>query len=211
MDALSNQPPVGDRLTIDYDDMLAEISEALAALPELDIASDEGMLAARELVLPLKALQSRVTAAHKAEKQPYLDGGRAVDNFFKAMRVGLDATISAITTQAAAWQATKLALAREKAASEARAAALFDEKPAAPPAPAAMTRVSDEGRAVISGAVRWDFEITDEDALPRELMMPNPAAIKARVAGLKATTTIEKAAGAISGLRIVERISTTFR
>jgi hypothetical protein len=63
----------------------------------------------------------------------------------------------------------------------------------------------------ISGGVRWDYEITDIDAVPRELLQINAAAVKARVAGLKATTTIDKAADAIPGLRIVERISTTFR
>jgi hypothetical protein len=212
MDALSNLPPVADRLAMDYEELRAEITDALKATDSLvEINSDEDVLAARELVAPLKALQNKCTAAHKAEKAFYLDGGRQVDGFFKAQRVHLDSVVALITQEASAYQTRKLAEARQKAAEEARAAALFDEKPAAPPAPAAATRVCDGAAVAVSGAVRWDYEVTDEAALPRELMMPNPAAIKARVAGLKATTTIEKAAGAIPGLRIVERISTTFR
>jgi hypothetical protein len=210
MDApLSNQPPVGERLALDYEDLRAEIAHALANLPAIDIRSDDDILAARDVALSLKALQSRVAAAFKAEKEPYLEGGRAVDAFFKALRVGLDATVLAISTQAAAWQERKLAMARAKAAEEARTAAFLDEKPPEIPKPAAMTRVADGGAVAVSGAVRWDFEVIDPDALPRELLQPNMAAIKARVAGLKATTTIDKAE--IPGVRIVERISTTFR
>jgi hypothetical protein len=208
----SNLPPVADRLSLDYEDLRAEITDALKATDSLvEIASDADVLIARELVAPLKALQNRCVAAHKAEKQPYLDGGRAVDGFFKALRVHLDSVVALITEEASQYQTRKLALAREKAASEARIAAMLEEPAPAAPAPAAMTRVSDNGSVAVSGAVRWDYEITDEAALPRELLQPNVAAIRARIAGLKATTTIDKAAGAIPGLRIAEKISTTFR
>jgi hypothetical protein len=211
MDNFSNAPPVADRLALDYEDLRTEITDALEALPDLDITSDEGILRARDLVVPLKALQNRVTAAHKAEKAFYLDGGRAVDGFFKAQRVHLDAVVALITEEASQYQAKKLALAREKAASEARIAAMLEEPPPEPPRPAAATRVADNGTVAVSGAVRWDFEVVDADALPRELLQPNLAAIKAKVAGLKATTTIDEAAGAIPGIKVFERISTTFR
>jgi hypothetical protein len=211
MDSLSNQPPLRDRLDLDYEELRAEITHALASVPHLDIGSDADIMAARDVALSLKALAGKVDAAFKAEKAPYLEGGRTVDLYFKGLRAVLDATISTITTQASAWQAKKLALAREQAASEARVAAMLEEPPPEPPKPAVATRVSDGGGVVVSGAVRWDYEITDADALPRELLQPNVAAIRARIAGLKATTTIDKAAGAIPGLKIVERISTTFR
>jgi len=213
MDSLSNLPPIKDRLDLDYEELRAEIAAALSEIPPLGITidSDDDILTARGVALSLKALAGKVDAAFKAEKAPHLEAGREVDRFFKALRIGLDATISAITTQASAWQARKLEEARRKAAEEARVAAFLDEKPAAPSPPAAATRVSDGATVAVTGAVRWDYEITDEAALPRELLQPNTAAIRARVAGLKATTPIEKAAGAIPGLRIVERISTTFR
>jgi hypothetical protein len=212
MDALSNFPPVGDRLAIDYEDLRDEITAALKATDSLiEINSDEDVLAARELVAPLKALQGKCVAAHKAEKQMYLDGGRAVDGYFKALRVHLDSVVALITEEAGAYQTRKLAIAREQAASEARTAAMLDERPPEPLKPAAATRVADNGAVAVSGAVRWDYEITDKAALPRELLQPNVAAIRARVAGLKATMDITKAAGAIPGIRIVERISTTFR
>jgi hypothetical protein len=208
--ALSNLPPIKDRLDLDYEELRSEIAAALSAVPQLDIASDEDILAARGVALSLKALQGKVDAAFKSEKAPFLEGGRQVDQYFKALRVGLDATISAITTQASAWQARKLDEARRKAAEEARVAAFLDEKPAAPPAPAAMTRVSDEGRAVISGIVRWDFEVVDIDAVPRELLQINDAAVKAKIAGLKATSkSIDDAT--IPGLRIFEKVQTVFR
>jgi hypothetical protein len=137
---------------------------------------------------------------HKREKAPYLEGGRVVDRFFKGIRVGLDAAVAAISDQVAAWQTKKLA--------EARATAAFLDE--APPKPAAMARVSDEGGAVISGSIRWDFEITDDAALPRELLQPNEAAIRAKIAGLKATSkSIEDAK--IPGLRIFEKVQTVFR
>jgi hypothetical protein len=214
MDALSNAPPLQDRLALDYEDLRAEIAHALATMPPMfgiSIESDDDILAARDVALSLKALQSRVAAAFKAEKEPWLEGGRTCDAFFRALRVGLDATVLAITTQAATWQATKLAMAREKAAEEARFAAFLDEPPPEPAKPAAMTRVADGGAVAVSGAVRWDFEVVDPDALPRELLQVNAAAVKARVAGLKATTTIDKAAGAIPGVRIFEKIQATFR
>jgi hypothetical protein len=211
MDVLSNFPPVGDRLAIDYEDLASEIRDALAAMPEVEFTSDADMLIARELVAPLKALQNRCAAAHKVEKQPFLDGGRSVDAYFKALRVSLDAMVDAIVAEASQYQAKKLALAREKAASEARIAAMLDERPPEPLKPAAATRVADNGAVAVSGAVRWDFEVTDEAALPRDLLQPNVAAIRARVAGLKATVSIQDAARAIPGIKVFEKISTTFR
>jgi len=211
MDALSNAPPVSDKLALDYEDLIREVIAAIAAMPDIIIDSDDDMIIARDLVAPLKALQNRCAAAHKVEKQPYLDGGRQVDVFFKTLRVALDAMVAAITEQASQYQAKKLEQARWRAASEARTAAMLDERPPEPLKPAAATRVADNGAVAVSGAVRWDFEVVDESALPRELLQPNTAAIKARVAGLKATTTIDKAAGAIPGIRVLERISTTFR
>jgi hypothetical protein len=213
---LSNLPPVADRLALDYEDLRAEITAAISAVPDLTyngegIANDEAVLAAREAVMPLKALQGKVSAAFKAEKAPYLEGGRTVDEFFKSLRVWLDMMVSNITREAGEYQARKLAAARAQAAEDARTAAFLDEPVPEPPKPAAAARVSDNGAVAVSGAIKWDFEVVDLDAVPRELLQINTAAVKAKVAGLKAVSSIDKAAGAIPGLRIVERISTTFR
>jgi hypothetical protein len=208
--AISNAPPLVDQLALSYEHLRAEIEHALANLPAIDIGSDDDILAARDVALSLKALQSRVATAFKLEKGPWLEGGRTCDAFFLALRVGLDATVLAITTQAAAWQERKLAMAREKAAEEARFAAFLDEPPPEPAKPAAMTRVADGGAVAVSGAVRWDYEITDPDALPRELLQPNEAAIRAKIAGLKATSKNIDAAK-IPGVRIFEKVQTVFR
>jgi hypothetical protein len=202
MDTTLHNATAEDRLALAVENLRDEIANTLADITDMaPIDNEADVLAARDVVLQLKALQGQVDAMHKREKAPFLEGGRVVDRFFKGIRVGLDAAVSGITANVSAYQTRKIAEARVQAS-------FLDE---ATPLPAAAARVSDGGAVAVSASTRWDYEITDETALPRELLQPNVAAIKARVAGLKATVDITKAADAIPGIRVIEKISTTFR
>lgn len=211
MDALTNNPPISAYLALNYEALKAEIAKALAELGEITIAADEDIVAAREKVKPLQALQKRVEATRVEEKQPFLDGERDVDTFFKGIRVELDATVTDITAKANAYQTEKLAAAKKVEAARARIAAAMEEPAPAPIVPAATTRVTaPTGAVAASGKVTWEFEVDDAASLARDLLMPNLAAIKARVAGLKAQGgKVEDAK--IPGVRISEKVGTSWR
>lgn len=211
MDALTNHPPIAEYLALNHESLKAEIVKALAELGEVSIASDEDIVAARAKVKPLQALQKRVESTRKEEKQPFLDGGQTVDGFFATLRVELDKMVSAITAKANAYQTEKREAARKLEAAKARIAQAVGEAAPTPVAPAITTRVTaPTGAVAASGSVKWDYAVEDASQLPRELLMPNEAAIKARVAGLKAMGgKIEDAK--IPGVRIFEKIGTTWR
>lgn len=211
MDALSNHPPLAERLDLQYDDLRSDIARALAAVETPTIASDEDALAAAELAKPLRTLQKRIDEEFKAEKAYYLEGGRTVDSFFKKIRVELDAAVSAIAKVVNDFQEQKRAAQRAAEAEARKVAALFEEEAPKAVAPKDVVRVASAATGVaVSGRIDWKFEITDASLLPRELLMPNEAAIKAKVAGLKATlSSIDDAK--IPGVRIFEKVGTSFR
>lgn len=211
MDALSNHPPISEYLALNYEALKAEIAKALAELGEITIASDDDIVAAREKVKPLQALQKKVEGNRVEEKQPFLDGERDVDKFFKDIRADLDKAVKDITDKASAYQAKKREEARKIEAAKARIAAAVGESAPAPAAPASTTRVTaPTGTVAASGRVTWDYEIEDGSQLPRELLMPNKDAIKAKLAGIKAQgTKIDDAK--VPGLRIFEKVGTTWR
>lgn len=211
MDALTNHPPIAEYLALNYEALKAEIAKALAELGEITIASDDDIVAAREKVKLLQALQKRVEGNRVEEKQPFLDGERDVDAFFKNLRIELDKAVTGITAKANAWQTVKREAARKIEAAKARIAAALEEKAPVPVKAAQTTRVTTAaGTVAASGTVKWDYAIEDVSALPREMLMPNPDAIKAKVAGLKAMGgKIEDAK--IPGVRIFEKIGTSWR
>lgn len=212
MDALaSNHPPLSEHLSLTHEGLKAEIVKSLADLGEIAIASDADIVAAREKIKPLKALQTKVEATRKEEKQPFLDGGDDVDAFFKAIRVELDKVVSNITTKANTYQIEKREAAKRLEAAKARIAAAMQEAPPAPVAAAATVRVTTAtGAVAASGSVKWEHVVEDASQLPRDLLMPNEAAIKARRDGLKAQgIKIEDAR--IPGVRIFEKVGTSWR
>lgn len=211
MDALSNHPPLAERLDLQYDDLRSDIARALEGFDLPTVATDEDALQAAEIVKPLRAMQARIEKEFKAEKLYYLEGGRTVDSFFKTIRVELDATVAAIAKAVNDFQEVKRAKQRAADAEARKAAVLFEEPAPAAVAPKETVRVASAATGVVvSGTVRWLFEVTDASQLPRDLLMPNEAAIKARVAGLKATVSnIDDAK--IEGVRIFEKVGSVFR
>lgn len=211
MDALTNNPPIPEYLALNYEALKAEIAAALAALGEITIASDDDIVAAREKVKPLQALQKKVEGNRVEEKQPFLDGERDVDAFFKNLRLELDKAVTGITAKANAYQTERREAARKVEAAKARVAAMMQETAPVVPRAAETVRVTAASGAVAaSGTVKWDYAIEDASALPREMLMPNPDAIKAKVAGFKAMgSKIEDVK--IPGVRIFEKIGTSWR
>lgn len=210
MDALTNHPPLADRLDLQYADLRTDIEKALAGVTTPAVASDDDALLARGLVLPLKSLQDRVEAERKVEKDYFWEGGKTVDAFFKTIRADLDATVAAITKVVNDYQTKKREDARNADAARARIAAAMQEPAPVAAAPAQTARVATSAGVAVSGSVRWDHEIVDASLLPRELLMPNDAAIKAKRDGLKAQG-IKIDDAQIPGVRIFEKVGTTFR
>ena len=64
--------------------------------------------------------------------------------------------------------------------------------------------------ATASGSVKWDYRITDFDAIPRDCLMENKPAITAKIAGLKARGGDIKDAK-IPGLELFEVVKTAIR
>lgn len=117
-----NNPPISEVLADTQKALIARI-EPLAdranALPR-KIDSDETLGKVGDLVVDARKLISDLDRARKVEKQPYLDGGRAVDAFFKTASDRVERISAAFEKAAGDYQREKAAEARRKAEDEAR-------------------------------------------------------------------------------------------
>ncbi len=77
--------PIRDRLTEDHAGMLSRRDELLAASERVPPSVEEESTAQKvgDFIKQLQAAVKNADAARVAEKEPYLDGGRQVDGFFK--------------------------------------------------------------------------------------------------------------------------------
>lgn len=128
----ANNPPDGDEL------IREQITSAKAGITAyVTIASDEHAAKAQSLRSRLLELKAAAEKAHKAEKQPHLDAGRAVDA--KWLPLAKDAQSAADTIRGAlsAFETDKLRKQRE--AEQAAAAGVPVPQP--PPAPVASTKI----------------------------------------------------------------------
>ncbi len=222
-----NEPPLADRLALDHADLIREATEADALVPDQirAIETDEEAAAYTDTAADIKGILAQADAAFKVEKQPWLDNGRVVDDFF-SFRKTLDAAVKRLTAAlnaranailAAQRKAEAEAAAAAKAAAEAenerlrKEAAAFDEPAPVPVAPVyvAPVAVKDVARVVSSGtgnkasaSVNWTHRVIDPDLVPREYLMVNEAAIKAAVKGGKRI---------IPGVEIFEAARTAIR
>lgn len=229
-----NQPPLAERLAADHADLKKRAAAAAELVPEQlrAIETDEEADAYTETAGTIKDVIADADKAFTPEKEPWLTGGRVVDDFF-AFRKGLKAKADKVVFAINLWQNKKLADQRRadaEAAEAARKAAeaenerlrkeaeAFDEEPPpvvqaawVPPVVAKeAVRVVTSTGAKASGSLKWDYEIVKADDLPRDLLIPNLPAIKARVDALKANgTKLEDAK--IAGVRIFERVQTAIR
>jgi hypothetical protein len=80
---------VNDRLSLDYAESaktLQQLRSEAAVLKGVKVTSDEEAVARGSVIKQFRDLDNRLEAFREAEKQPFLRGGNAVDNFFFDMR-----------------------------------------------------------------------------------------------------------------------------
>lgn len=229
-----NQPPLAERLAADHAGLKKRADEAAELVPEQlrAVETDEEADAYTETARTIKDVIADADKAFTPEKEPWLTGGRVVDDFFR-FRSTLEAKAKKVVAAISTYQTAKLVAQRRAEAEAAEAArkaaeaenerlrkeaAAFDEEPPpvvqaawVPPVQAKeAVRVVTSSGAKASGSLKWDYEIDKADDLPRDLLIPNLPAIKARVDALKANgTKLEDAK--IAGVRIFERVQTAIR
>lgn len=205
-----NMPPLAERLDLDHASLAQQAAEA-AALPALDpILADEDLETYSERAKALKGVGAMIEKARKAEKDQILKDGRTVDDFFKKLAHPITTAADAVVGKINDWQRKKLEAQRkaEREASEAAKAAAtpFDDEPAPSVAPVAVKEaarvVTSTGRVAAVGATVWRHEVTDAQAVPRQYLMVNEAAIKAAIAG---------GVRLLPGVRIYEDVRTAIR
>ncbi len=194
-----NEPPLGDRLDVEYAWLKEEIESALSLdpIPAEDIEGHSATAA------DLRELAAKIEKHRKAEKAPILVMGETVDTFFKTGAVAITGLADFHVGVVNAWQKEQLRIQREAQAVEAAAAKAFDE-----PAPAPV-EAKDAGRVVgafgkvtAAASVKWDFDLVDLSQVPIAYLQVNKDAVKAAIAGGKRD---------IPGLRIFEQLVTTIR
>lgn len=208
---MSNNPPLADRLNVQYQPLVDEIAAALHGLAEPVIASDADALSVGSKTADLVKLGKKVEKARKAEKDEFLAAGKTVDRFFQDMVASLNAIVAKMDKAVTAYQTAQRAKALAAEESERKAAVLFDAPPPEKVEVAAPLRIgTPDASPKVTGRVDWDYEIVDASKLARELLEPNRAAIKARVASLKASGgKIEDAK--IEGVRVFEKVVSIYR
>lgn len=213
-----NAPPLADRLAIDHAALVKEADEVVALVPAdlRAIETEEEAGAYTETAADIKSLIEKADAAFEAEKKPWRDGAKTVDDFFR-FRADLTAAAKRAVSAINVWGLKKLADERKaqiaRDAEAAKAAALFDEEPPAPTAPIVpreAARVVAASGAKASGALKWKGRVIDFEKVPRQYLMINETALNAAVAGLKAQGgKIEDAK--IPGVEIYEDLQTSIR
>lgn len=222
-----NEPPLADRLSLDHANLVKEATEAAALVPAQlrPIETDEEAAAYTDTAADIKGIIAQADAAFKVEKEPWLEGGRKVDNFF-AFRKDLAAAVQRVVTalndranRLLAIQRAAEAAEAERARKEAMAeterlrkeAEAFDEEPPPVVAPVYVAPVAakDVVRVVsaatgnkASGGTKWVGEVVKPDDVPRQYMMINQRAIDAAIAG---------GVREITGVRIYETAKTSIR
>ena len=206
-----NAPPISERLAIDYAALSDEIAAALAGLDTPSITSDEDAAALGTIGKQLVALAAKAEKARKSEKDEYLQAGKQVDTFFGNMVTALDTFVLHARAAVGAYQTKKRQQALDAERREREAAKVFGGDTPEHVAPKETVRiVASSGAPAVSGTVKWTFEVTDFDAVPRELLMLNEDAVAAKIAGLKASVKdIDKAS--IPGLHLFEKVQARFR
>lgn len=128
--------PVRDRLVDDYGQMLARKDELLAAIDRVPATVDDEPTAGKvtDFIKQIAAAIKNANAARVSEKEPYLDGGRQVDGFFKNLTDPLEKGKKAVEARLTEYQRRKAQeerrkreeaerIAREEAEAKAREAA----------------------------------------------------------------------------------------
>jgi hypothetical protein len=113
-----------DRLAQDYAELITNSAEAIRDAEDLPLIVESTIDVATlsSMVIKLRDLAGRIASHHKAEKEPFLRGGTAVDNFFLKPKEKLNGKRKELESRVDVFQQRKLAEERAKRAAEAAAA-----------------------------------------------------------------------------------------
>ena len=174
--------PIRDRLNEDHADLVArfnELKEAQERVPECE--SEEAAKRIGDYIKQLSACMKDSDGRRVKEKEPYLEGGRRVDGFFKQVKDGLDHIKKVCNAQLTDYQKEIQRVERIKLAEEAEAARKAQEE-ADRLAQEAADKMADENSMV--------------DAVEKE-----EAAIEAAEAAAKAEKAAQQSAADLSRTR----------
>ena len=196
---LSNNPPEGDALTLRLGEMHASLQERadelLAAVARVPATLDETTHdRAAAFVKQMKLHARKIDESRTAEKEPYLEGGRTIDAWFRRLSDPINVACKGVETKITAFLRAKADAerkAREEDARKAReeaerraaemrtqadlTAAVAAEETAAQAEKAAAAKVTDLARTRTAYGTTstlrtvLDFEIVDHDAAVRTL------------------------------------------
>lgn len=141
-----SEHPLRERLERTHGELLARKDELLAAASRAptEIEDDETAGKVTDFIKQLAAATKNANAARVAEKEPYLEGGRQVDGFFKAITDPLEKTKKAIERVLTAYQRKKADEERRRREEEERRAREAAERKRREAEEAAAKLASDE-------------------------------------------------------------------
>lgn len=101
-----NQPPLADRLAIDYAAQVTRRNDLTAALARMPVKiADQGTAdKVADFIKQIGLAGKQAESFHKDEKAPFLIGGRAVDAFFKGITTPLAGLKKSSENLLVAWQ-----------------------------------------------------------------------------------------------------------
>jgi hypothetical protein len=116
-----NQPPdyaqeVTDRMAADYAEMSATVTAQLGAARDLPATVDgeEQLRIFSDQIVAMRDTAARAEATRKAEKEPYLRAGQAVDGFFSTLVERLNGGVKVLSKRVNDYQQKKLAEERQR-------------------------------------------------------------------------------------------------
>lgn len=222
-----NEPPLGERLSSDYTDLVKRATDAAALVPDVlrPIASDEEAQAHTDTAVDIKKVIAEADELFEIEKKPWREGAKTVDEFFgfrkvldaavKRVTKALDARADLLLAQQRAAEAQEAERARIAAAAEnerlRKEAEAFDDTP--PPVVVAPyvppTPVKDVARVVsvatgnkASVSTKWVHRVVDRALVPRAYLMVDDEAIE---------FAIKRGERTIAGVEIYETSKTAIR
>lgn len=157
-----------------------------------------------EMVRILQGADAQAKERHRVAKEPWLTRGRAVDGFFGRLRDRIEVVRAVVQKTLDDRMRAKRDAAREAEEQRVHQETKGTYENAPPPTPTPeLTRTRSSRGAVATGTDRWDFEITDPKAVPRDYCSPDSTKIR--------TAVTKDGVREIAGVRIYQKFSTRVR